>query len=229
MSTLCIIPARGGSKGIPGKNLRMVAGKPLVAWSIEQARQSGTVDRVLVSTDSSEIAAVAQQFGAEVPFLRPAELATDEAPTEPVLIHALRALDEAEQYRPRNLLLLQPTCPVRKLGSIDEAVRLFTERAADSLLSVREVHPFLWKGGASASAMYDYMNRPRRQDVSSEDRLFEETGSIYLTKADLLLRTGNRLGGQIALYPMSSDESWDVDTESDLAVVEVLLARLVGK
>ena len=223
---LCIIPARGGSKGIPRKNLRMIAGKPLVVWSIEQALASSMVDRVVVSTDSPEIADVAARHGAEVPFLRPAELATDSAPTEPAMLHAVRHLQETDDYTPRSVLLLQPTCPIRKRGSIDRALRQFLDDGVESMVSVREIHPFLWRNEKAPHASYDIMNRPRRQDVSVAERLFEETGSIYITDTDLLLRTGNRLGGRIALFEMDAEESWDVDSESDLVVVDILLQRL---
>lgn len=226
MQRICIVPARGGSKGIPNKNLRSVGGKPLIVWSIEQALASGVIDRVVVSTDSPEIAEVAKSHGAEVPFLRPDELATDTAATEPVLIHALLFLHESEDYRPDEVLLLQPTCPVRSKDALKRAVELFESSAADSLLSVKEIHPFLWRGGVPATAMYDYANRPRRQDVAESDRIYEETGSVYLTRTDLLLKTKNRLGGRIVLFPMSSDEAWDIDTEADLLVADLLLRNM---
>jgi CMP-N,N'-diacetyllegionaminic acid synthase len=225
MSKLCIIPARGGSRGVPRKNLRVVANKPLIAWTIHQALAALMIDRVVVSTDDAEIADVARCYGAEVPFLRPAELATDTAPTEPVLIHAVDALQQSEGYRPQAIVLLQPTCPIRRAGSIDRAIALFDEEQSDSLLSVREIHPFLWHNEAEPQAHYDISNRPRRQDVAAADRLFEETGSIYITNVELLLSTKNRLGGKVTLFAMHADESWDIDTESDFAVAEALLVR----
>jgi CMP-N,N'-diacetyllegionaminic acid synthase len=224
---IAIIPARGGSKGIPGKNLRPVAGKPLIAWTIEQARASSSLTRVVVSTDSEEIAEAALRSGAEVPFLRPAELATDTAATEPVLIHALERLEQDEGYKPMLVMLLQPTCPVRKPGSINRAVGHFNDEHANSLLSVREVHPFLWRNQTAPAALYNFRQRPRRQDVPETERLFEETGSIYIMEAQRLRDTGNRLGGQITLFPMQADESWDVDTEADLSIVEAILERQI--
>jgi len=226
VSYLSIIPARGGSKSIPRKNLRIVAGKPLIVWSIEQALAAKLLDRVVVSTDDEEIANVARAAGAEVPFLRPAELATDTAPTEPVLLHALDWLEKNDAYRPEAVLLLQPTCPVRRTGTLDRALKLFDDRKADSLVGAREIHPFLWRGVESPIASYDFMNRPRRQEVADVDQLFEETGSIYITRTEFLRRTGNRLGGKIALFRMDGDESWDVDVEADLRVVEALLKEM---
>jgi CMP-N,N'-diacetyllegionaminic acid synthase len=225
---IAIIPARGGSKGVPGKNLRSVAGKPLIAWTIEQARASSSLARVVVSTDNEEIAEAALRSGAEVPFVRPAELATDTAATEPALIHALDWLEKNEGYRPTLVMLLQPTCPVRKAGSINRAVKHFSDENANSLLSVREIHPFLWRNQTRPNALYDFSQRPRRQDVPEAERLFEETGSIYIMEAQRLRDTCNRLGGQIALFPMEAEESWDVDTEADLSVVEALLGRQAG-
>lgn len=226
MTTLCIIPARAGSKSVPKKNLAIVAGKPLIAWSIEQALACSGIDRVVVSTDSDEISEVARSYGADVPFLRPAELATDTAATEPVLIHAINYLVRAEGYCTTTVMLLQPTCPIRKAGSLLRAIDQMAAQRADSLVSVREIHPFLWQDPAAPKAMYDFMHRPRRQDVPERERLYEETGSIYLTKTDLLLRTGNRLGGAIALYVMDAEESWDIDSAADLAVADVLLSRM---
>jgi CMP-N,N'-diacetyllegionaminic acid synthase len=229
MSFLAIIPARGGSKSIPRKNLRIVAGKPLIVWSIEQALGANLLDRVVVSTDDAEIAEVASCAGAEVPFLRPAEIATDTAPTEPVLLHALDWLEKHDAYRPEGIVLLQPTCPVRREGTVDRALQVFTDRKADSLVGVREIHPFLWRGIESPKACYDFMNRPRRQDVADADQTFEETGSIYITRTEFLRRTGNRLGGRIALFCMHGDESWDVDVEADLRVVDALLSKEMTK
>lgn len=222
MSTLAIIPARGGSKGIPRKNLMPVAGRPLIAWTIEQALAARHVDRTIVSTDCEEIAAVARDCGAEVPFLRPAAFATDQASTESVLLHALETLD-ASGYQPELVVLLQATCPVRRPGRIDAAIARLREAGADSLVSVREIHPFLWRNPDRATATYDYTRRPRRQDLREEERLFEENGSIYVTRTHTLRTLGNRLGGHIALFPMDRSESVDIDTADDVRLAEKLL------
>jgi CMP-N,N'-diacetyllegionaminic acid synthase len=225
MPTLAIIPARGGSKGVPGKNLREIAGKPLIAWSILRARQAGAIDTVLVSTDDARIAAVAREHGAEAPFLRPAELATDEAPTEPVLAHAL------DWYAARGqtfdtLVLLQPTSPLRLPGTIDAAFRQFRDEGADSLLGVVESHHFYWRRGAGAEALYDYRNRLRRQDIPPADRRYRETGSLYISTVEAFVRSGNRLSGSIALFVMDELEGWEIDSEIDFAVLEGLFSRI---
>lgn len=223
---LAVIPARGGSKGIPGKNGRVVAGRSLLGWSVAHARASARIDRVVVSTDDEGLAALARSAGAEVPSLRPAHLATDEAPTEPVLLHVLDEV-EAAGYRPDAVVLLQPTSPVRLPGRLDRAIAQYEAEGADSLVGVTEVHPFLWRetpeGGV---ATYDPAARPRRQDLAPADRRFVENGSIYITATDLLRRTGCRLGGRVALHAMDPIEGIDVDDEGHLAVVAALLGTL---
>lgn len=226
MSTLAIIPARGGSKGIPGKNLVDVAGRPLIAWSIAQGIEADMVDRVLVTTDSEEIARVAHKWGAETPFLRPAELAVDTATTESAIFHALDWLQVNEGYAPERVILLQPTCPVRKKSSIDKAIRLLIDTGADSLVGVREIHPFLWRAPDDAKAEYDYLKRPRRQDIEAADRIYEETGSLYLARTATMRQTGNRLGGRVILFQMESSEGIDIDTPDDVVVASAIIGAL---
>lgn len=222
---VAIIPARGGSKGVPGKNLRPLAGKPLLVWSIEQALACGSVGRVVVSTDSEEIATVARAAGADVPALRPAELATDTAPTEPALLHMLDVLSTGG-YRPDATMLLQPTSPLRRPETLDAALRLYESSRADSLLGVIDTHAFFWReAGGEATADYDWMKRPRRQDIAPADRKYRETGSVYVTRTELLRTSGNRLGGKIVLFRMREEEGWEIDTEADFLVLEGLMAR----
>ena len=223
---LALIPARGGSKGLPGKNLTPIGGRPLIAWSIAQALATPEIDRVLVTTDSEEIAQAARDAGAEAPFLRPADLAQDHSPTEPALLHAVDWLEREEDWRADAVVLLQPTCPLRPAGALSEAIALFERAGADSLVSAREVHPFLWGADEDsvATAHYDYKNRPRRQDLGAADRRYEENGSIYITATATLRAERNRLGGRIVLFPMAADASVDIDTASDVRVAEALIA-----
>lgn len=223
MRYAAIIPARAGSKGVPGKNLRLIAGKPLIAWSIRQARACARISEVIVSSDGSEILAAAAEWGADA-LARPAELAGDAAPTEPTLIHAACALEKLGR-RPDAVVLLQPTSPVRRPESLGRALDVFEKAGADSLLSVCENHAFFWKNMDAPSALYDYTRRPRRQDIAPGDRWYRENGSIYVTRTDLLLKENNRLGGRVALSLMSEEESFEIDTETDFQVVEKILER----
>lgn len=223
MKLLAVIPARGGSKGIPRKNLAPVAGKPMIVWSIEHASACSAVAHVFVSTDDREIAEVARNAGAEVPLLRPAELAQDATATEPVLLHAVEAY-RSLGFDPDAVLLLQPTSPVRSAGALDRAVAQFVAEGADSLLSVCESHAFFWRRTDPPTASYDFMNRPRRQDIRAEDRWYRENGSIYLTRTDTLTKLRNRLGGRIALFEMSEAESYEVDSPTDLLIVDAILS-----
>ncbi|MBT4039749.1 MAG: acylneuraminate cytidylyltransferase family protein [Rhodospirillales bacterium] len=227
-SYLAFIPARGGSKGLPGKNLRVFAGKPLISWSIEQALAAPEIDRVLVSTDDTEIAEVARACGADVPFLRPENLASDTSTTESAMQHALVHL-EKQNSLPDVIILLQPTSPVRSASSISRAIHEFESTEADSLISVCESHVFIWKNPKNPQASYDVSNRPRRQDIPEDDRIFLENGSIYMTKTDLFQRHNNRLVGKIHMFEMGNLESREIDDAGDFAATEALMACMTSE
>jgi N-acylneuraminate cytidylyltransferase len=225
MTTVCVIPARGGSKGVPRKNLRVVAGKPLIVWTIEQALAVRSPLTVVVSTDDEEIAGVAGDAGAEVPFLRPAELAEDTTATEPVVQHALAALDALGTVA-SSVLLLQATSPVRLPGTLDRALAQFADTGVDSLVGVVPQAPFLWQVGDPPTAAYDVDHRPRRQDLTPETLRYRETGSLYVTRRWVYVDRDNRLGGRIGLFVMDEVEGTDIDTELDLTVAEQQLHTL---
>jgi N-acylneuraminate cytidylyltransferase len=211
--------------GVPRKNLRLVAGKPLVVWTIEQALAVTAPLEVVVSTDDEEIAEVSREAGASVPFLRPPELAQDVSATEPVIRHALAELDRTGTVASA-VMLLQATSPVRLPGTLDRALEEFARTGVDSLVGVVPQAPFLWWAGDPPRADYDVDRRPRRQDLTSESLRYRETGSLYVTRRWVYDDLDNRLGGRIGLFVMDEVEGIDVDTERDLALAEQeLLAR----
>ena len=218
---LAIVPARGGSKAIPGKNLVPLAGKPLIAYTVEQARKASSVSRVVVSTDSEEIAKAAHAHGAEV-VPRPAELAGDTASSEAALIHCLGVLKEREGYEPDLVVFLQATSPLRRASQIDEAVATLQREDADSLFSCGPTHGFIWRRaeGGVVPLNYDPRLRPRRQEAPED---LVENGSIYVFKPWVLRELGCRLGGTIAVFRMAALDSLQVDEPDDIPVVEFLL------
>ncbi len=222
MKCLAIIPARGGSKGVPDKNIRNINGHPLIAWSIRQALVVPSITNVVVSTDSEEIALIASEYGAEVPFIRPIELAQDETPTEPVMAHSIEWY-ESHGIKHDAVILLQPTSPLRLPESLQEAVECFEAENASSLLSVCENHAFFWRKISPVSASYDYKNRPRRQDINEDERSYKETGSIYITLLDAFKKYNNRLVEEILPFEMAEIESYEIDTEVDFLVIESLM------
>ncbi|MFO8015863.1 MAG: acylneuraminate cytidylyltransferase family protein [Candidatus Woesearchaeota archaeon] len=223
MNIVSIIPARGGSKGIPGKNIKELAGKPLIAHTIEQSINSKLVTRTIVSTDDDEIAEISKKYGAEV-VMRPDELAVDTAPSEPVILHVLDTLKEKEGWEPGLVVFLQCTSPLRKKDDIDNAISTLQKDEADSLLSVAPNHAFIWKYDrekkTAYSVNYDYKNRPRRQDMEPE---YKENGSIYVTKPEIWRNENNRLGGRIALHVMDPADSLEIDDPFDFWLIERII------
>jgi CMP-N,N'-diacetyllegionaminic acid synthase len=222
MSIVAFIPARGGSKGVPQKNIKLIAGKPLIAWSIEQTLASDLIDRVIVSTDCPDIASVAKKYGAEVPFLRPDSISGDKATTESAMLHCCDYLEKANEL-PELFLLVQATSPIRSENQFDNAINYFNKNNYDSLLTVSPSHRFIWKNPSKPSASYDYMNRPRRQDIKEEDQEYLETGSFYITKTELLIKAKNRLVGNIGMFETPEDESYEIDSLVDFKVCEEIL------
>ncbi|WP_323114827.1 acylneuraminate cytidylyltransferase family protein [Pseudomonas guariconensis] len=222
MSTVAFIPVRGGSKGIPKKNIKPIAGKPLLAWSIEQARSSELVDRIIVSTDDAEIAKCAIEYGAEVPFIRPADISGDSASTESAMLHCCDWLVQ-QGAKFDNFLLIQATSPVRAAGRFDEAIRFFEAGSFDSLVAVTSSHRFFWNNIEDPAASYDYMHRPRRQDLDQAQLQYMETGSFYLTKMDKLMWSKSRLCGRVGLFITPEEEAYEIDSLVDFTVCESIL------
>lgn len=225
MRILCVIPVRGGSKGIPRKNLKPIAGKPLVAWTIDQALEAkqalaGDFEMdVIVSTDDVELAEIAREYGAEVPFMRPAELAQDTTATEPVIEHAIEFMTQ-EGRRPDAVMLLQATSPVRLPGTLEKAIRQFASSDSDSMVGVIPIGPFIWAATEPPTAQYEVMARPRRQELTRETYRYRENGSMYITKTELYETIHNRLGGNIELFLLDEVEGVDIDAMIDFTVAE---------
>jgi len=222
---IAVIPARSGSKGLPGKNILLLAGKPLIAHTIEAARTAHSIQRVLVSTESPEIAQIARQYGAEVPFLRPPELALDETPTLPVLQHVLSQLQALEGCAPEVIVLLQPTSPLRVAADIDRAVIMLEQTQADSVVSlcVADHHPASMKRveqGRVLPFLDDAPECVRRQDLPPVYRL---NGAIYATRRRVLLETNRILGRDTRALIMDADSSVDIDTPLDLKVATLIM------
>ena len=224
MKTVALIPARSGSKSIPEKNIKNIAGKPLIAWSIEQAISAKLVDDVYVSTDCEKIAEISKSFGAKTPFLRPKSISTDTATTESAVVHFCKFLDKA-QLNYEYILLIQCTSPIRASDRFDSAIRYFERKKFDSLISVANSHRFVWKNFLKPNADYDFLNRPRRQDIPETERTFIETGSFYLFKRAKFLTSGNRICGRYGLYLTPENESTDIDSFVDFSISESLLTR----
>lgn len=210
---------------MPNKNIKIINGHPLIAWSIRQALEVPSISNIVVSTDSLKIASIAREYGAETPFIRPIELAQDKTPAEPVMEHSI-GWYEAHGIKHDAVILLQPTSPLRLSGSLQRAVEHFESERASSLLSVCESHAFFWRKTIPVSASYDFNHRPRRQDIDVKRRWYKETGSIYITLLDAFKKSGNRLVENISLFEMEEAESYEIDTEIDFAVLDTLMSSL---
>ncbi len=220
---LAVIPARGGSKGIPRKNLQHLRGTPLVVHTIVHALDAERVDRVIVSTDDAEIAAVSAAAGAET-VRRPSGLAGDTAPSEEALLHVLETLRERGEEEPDLVVFLQATSPIRRAADIDGAVKCLQEGKFDSVFSASPLHAFVWelRNGSVAPLTYDPASRPMRQETG--ERVMEN-GSIYVVKPATLKTTGLRLGGRIGVYRMGFLEALQIDEPRDLELAEWILER----
>jgi len=220
--TLALIPARGGSKGIPRKNIRELAGKPLIAWTIQAALAAEGVERVVVSTEDEEIAEVARNWGAETPFLRPAELASDTAPGIAPVLHAIDHLPGHD-----SLILLQPTSPLRSAVQIEGLLSFAAEREASSVVSVCEVeeHPswMFRKDSDGMLAPYAGLEEAtRRQDLPS---LYSLNGAMYWVRTDWLRETRSLVGEGTLGFSMDAESSTDIDTMLDWRVAELLMTE----
>jgi CMP-N,N'-diacetyllegionaminic acid synthase len=226
LQILGIVPARGGSKGIPRKNLAALAGKSMIAWTIEAALSSPSINRVIVSTEDREIGEAARALGAEVPFWRPDEFAKDDSPGIAPVLHAVRWLASNEDYHPDYVMLLQPTSPLRTKEDIEAVVRLARERQCDAVVSVTPAgaHPFWMKQIGADGTLQAFLNPPqqysRRQDLPA---VYKLNGAVYLIRREPLLEQETFYPAGTLAYVMPECRSLDVDSEWDLHLADLLL------
>ncbi len=220
-SIVAIIAARGGSKGIPKKNIYQINGKPLIAWSIIQAKNTPLIDSVWVSSDDEEILSTAANYGA-LKIHRPAEISGDAASSESAWLHAIDSIES--QFDKIDLVIaLQATSPLRESNDLNEAIKLFKSKNFDSIFSATEIEDyFLWQNSSSGlkSFTYDYRNRKPRQLL---EKKYLENGSFYIFKPDLLRRKKNRLGGKIGFYLMSKHLMFQIDNLIDIKICESIM------
>ncbi len=232
MEILAIIPARGGSKGIPGKNIKLLAGKPLLFYTIDAAKNSKYITRTVVSTESAQIKDIALSLGAEV-IDRPIELAQDETKTAPVLLQVVSEL-EKQNYYPDIVVLLQATCPLRNAKELDEAIELFfanRKNGVDSVFAAKEIGTThsKWRRSPEDEAdkvyecLYDYRNRPRRQDKDKHYPMYAETGATYIIKTDVMKRVKDFIGDKPELYLDGS--AGDIDAIEDFEKAEKIILQ----
>lgn len=222
---IAIIPARGGSKSIPLKNIQLLGDKPLIAWSIEQAKSSKYIKRVFISTDDDRIRNTAIEYGAEI-IKRPKQISGDYATSESALIHAVNFLEKHEAYKTDMIVFMQATSPFRPANCIDEAISELIRHNADSLFSACLIEGYIWEHSLIHNRLrplnYDPRKRLMRQKL--QNRSYEENGSFYIMKKDLLLSEKCRLSGKIIHYTMPRIFSYQIDTEEDLAFFRSLIS-----
>ena len=234
IEVLGIIPARGGSKGIPKKNIVPLAGKPLIAWTIEEAQKSKHITRLVLTTDDDEIAQVCAQYGVEIPFKRPAELAGDLVTDLPVFQHCLQTLKEAEGYDPDLVVHLRPTAPLRQVHHIDAAIELLLKHPeADSVrtMMATDAHPMkMWRSEGSRlipyipSSVYgikEAYNKPRQ----SLPVAYFQNASVDVVRPQIISESNSMTGTHILGLEMSKEDSVDIDSPIDLKIAELILQQ----
>jgi len=230
---LGLIPARGGSKGLPRKNIIPLLGKSLIAWTIEQALASKYLDRVVISTDDKEIAEISKKYGAEVPFMRPKELAKDDTPTSEVIIHSFNWFEKQDIYYDI-IVLLEPTSPLRKEEDIDNAIKLFIDNIdrADSLVGVGKIHSDT-EHPYGAKIIEDGFVRPFLKNVDFNQRqqlpeIYSIFGGIYISKVNTFKKIKSFYHDKTIPYFLEKWQNYEIDDIWDFICIEAILRKLVG-
>ena len=226
IKVLGLINARGGSKGVPRKNIKLLCGKPLIAWSIEAGLNSKYVNKLVVSTDDSEIAEISRKYGADVPFLRPKELASDNSLQIDAIKHAIHFLEESGHYFDI-ILLLQPTTPLRKTADIDCSLKLLFEENADTVISITDVggrHPATCYKPYKAKQIVPYIESNMRGVLRQEfDPIYWRNGAIYATKRNIIIHNNSLYGDSIVGYKMNEENSFNIDSQFDWNLTEAYI------
>ena len=225
-----LVSARGGSKGLPGKNMKILGGETLVARTIRVAKDARRLDRIIVSTDDREIADEALKAGAEVPFMRPPDISGDTTGHWPVWQHAVGAIEEALGITVGAIVEMQPTVPFREVSDIDGAVDLLDESGADGVMSMTTVrkHPAfaMVREIESEIRLYDPGDDDQVVTRQGAGQVYDLNGAIFAFRRDFLLTGTHRFDGKVAGYVMSVERSWDIDTQLDFEIAEFLLSRM---
>lgn len=222
---LAVIPARGGSKGIPYKNIKDLAGKPLIAWTIEEAKKSRYIDRLILSSEDKDIIQVAREWGCEVPFIRPAELAQDSSPGIDTVLHAIKTLDNNYDY----VVLVQPTSPLRKVVDIDGCIERCIIADASACVTVCEVkHQPAWMYTLDKSLhmhplIKEYANINRRQELP---KAYVLNGAVYVAQSDFVVQKKSFLTPETIAYAMPPERSIDIDDEADFNYCSWLMHKI---
>ena len=220
---LAIIPARGGSKGLPGKNIKLLNGKPLIAYTIEAAMAAKKISRIIVSTDSRQIAKVAMDYGAESPFLRPKHLATDTALSIDIYDYTLSEIEKQEAVKIEKFMVLQPTSPLRTAEDIDNAIELFNTKSADSVISYCQAHhPIKWHRYVTNEGKLKNIFEETLNNRQEERPSYFPNGAIYIIRRDLIKKRSYISDNSYA-YIMDKKKSIDIDTIEDFEYAEFLL------
>lgn len=227
--TLAIIPARGGSRTIPRKNIKLLAGKPLIAWTIDVSLGSELIDRVIVSTEDAEIADISRKYDAEVPFSRPSELAQDDTPDLPVCRHALMWLAEHQSYHPDIVVWLRPTCPLRRTDDVEAAINKLIRTGADCVRSVSlvEHHPY-WMKRLERDRLLPFLEGKDERKYYQRQLLpplYRLNGAVDVVRAKNVLEQGLLFSGDIRAYVMEPKFAVDLDNELDFILAEAILKR----
>lgn len=220
---ICVIPARGGSKGVPRKNIKKLADKPLIAYTIEQALQSEYIDRTIVSTEDKEIADISEQYGAEVPFIRPDELAGNQVPTINVLLHTIKWIEE-EKYSFNILVLLHTTAPLRAVKDIDSCIEMLRDTNADNIFSVTQAHrnPYFNMVEIDKQGAVKLVKEGSFSTRQASPNVYDLNASIYVWWKDVLTNKKSIFPGNTRIYPMPKERSIDIDDELDFRIAEYL-------